>query len=137
MIPHTFKHLNCDRDADEDTIDNLFTVGDIRVGILQIFWSRAPCLPSFFVGIPKQKDIAIYALCANRQRPLAGAAHNAVFNTARRTRSQALYVVPPFVLAYLLLSWAEEKWVEFFSFNVQSQSLSIYMIYSRSISNMP
>jgi ubiquinol-cytochrome c reductase subunit 8 len=36
---------------------------------------------------------------------------NAVFNTARRVRGQILYVAPPFVVAYLLVSWMEEKYV--------------------------
>ncbi|KAN0090082.1 Cytochrome b-c1 complex subunit 8, partial [Hyaloscypha variabilis] len=60
-------------------------------------------------GLPKHKYIAIYTLCANRQRPLAGAMHNAVFNTARRVRGQILYVAPPFVVAYLVLSWMEKE----------------------------
>ncbi|KAE9366322.1 putative ubiquinol-cytochrome C reductase complex subunit UcrQ [Stipitochalara longipes BDJ] len=59
--------------------------------------------------LPKQKYITVYTLCANRQRPLAGAMHNAVFNTARRVRGQILYVAPPFVFAYLLFSWMEKK----------------------------
>ncbi|PMD59869.1 uncharacterized protein K444DRAFT_512063, partial [Hyaloscypha bicolor E] len=61
------------------------------------------------LGLPKQKHITVYTLCANRQRPLAGAVRNAVFNTARRVRGQILYVAPPFVVAYLLFSWMEEK----------------------------
>ncbi|KAL3424260.1 ubiquinol-cytochrome c reductase complex ubiquinone-binding protein [Phlyctema vagabunda] len=60
--------------------------------------------------IPKQKGIAEYRLSSNRQRPLAGAMHNAVFNTARRCRGQFLYVVPPFLVAYLTMTWAEEKY---------------------------
>jgi ubiquinol-cytochrome c reductase subunit 8 len=60
--------------------------------------------------VPKQKAIAIYTLCANRQNPLAGAAHNAVFNTARRCRGQFWFVVPPFVVAYWLMGWAEERY---------------------------
>jgi ubiquinol-cytochrome c reductase subunit 8 len=67
----------------------------------------------FIPGLPKHKYIAIYTLCANRQRPLAGAMHNAVFNTARRVRGQILYVAPPFVVAYLVLSWMEKEYVPY------------------------
>jgi len=59
--------------------------------------------------LPKEKGIVTYTLSSNRQNPLAGAAHNAVFNTARRVRGQVLYVAPPFIAAYLLMSWMEEK----------------------------
>lgn len=41
--------------------------------------------------------------------PLAGARHAAIFNTFRRSKNQFLYVVPPFVLAYMALKWAEER----------------------------
>ncbi|KAL8939250.1 MAG: hypothetical protein Q9211_002832 [Gyalolechia sp. 1 TL-2023] len=57
----------------------------------------------------EQRGIITYALSANRQRPLAGTARAAIFNTYRRSRAQFLYVVPPFALAYLLMNWAIEK----------------------------
>jgi ubiquinol-cytochrome c reductase subunit 8 len=38
---------------------------------------------------------------------------NAVFNTARRVRGQFLYVAPPFIMAYLLISWMEEKYATY------------------------
>ncbi|KAH8145885.1 uncharacterized protein LAJ45_10027 [Morchella importuna] len=60
-------------------------------------------------GSPPQKGVTTYTLSANRQRPLKGAAHAAVFNSWRRFRSQALYVAPPFVVAYLLMDWAEKR----------------------------
>ncbi|KAL9026341.1 MAG: hypothetical protein Q9196_004976, partial [Gyalolechia fulgens] len=63
----------------------------------------------------EQRGIITYALSANRQRPLAGTARAAIFNTYRRSRAQFLYVVPPFALAYLLMNWAIE--------NQQSQKL--------------
>ena len=67
-----------------------------------------PC--SFLrVELPEQKGIITFVLGANRQRPLAGVLHNAFFNTGRRCRGQMLYVVPPFLGAYLLLDWAEKK----------------------------
>lgn len=60
-------------------------------------------------GSQTQKGIITYALSSNRQKPLAGAARNAVFNTYRRCKAQFLYVVPPFAAAYLLMNWAIEK----------------------------
>ncbi|KAL8350134.1 hypothetical protein RB601_001377 [Gaeumannomyces tritici] len=54
----------------------------------------------------KQKGIITYGISPNRQRPLAGAANAAVFNTWRRFRGQVLYVVPPFVAAYYAMQWA-------------------------------
>jgi ubiquinol-cytochrome c reductase subunit 8 len=64
---------------------------------------------SHLIEIPKQRGLVTYSLASNSQRPLAGAMHNAVFNTARRVRGQWLYVAPPFLAAYLLLQWMEEK----------------------------
>ncbi|KAL8810918.1 MAG: hypothetical protein Q9223_007647 [Gallowayella weberi] len=61
------------------------------------------------LGSQKQKGIVTYALSANRQRPLAGAASAAVFNTYRRCKAQFLYVVPPFVFAWWIMAWATEK----------------------------
>ncbi|KAL8747585.1 MAG: hypothetical protein Q9190_000569 [Brigantiaea leucoxantha] len=64
--------------------------------------------PGNFGGRP-QKGIITYTLSANRQRPLAGTMQAAVFNTYRRARSQFLYVVPPFIIAYVAMNWAIEK----------------------------
>jgi len=61
--------------------------------------------------LPKQKGIVAYALSPNRQRPLAHAAYNAIFNTARRMGNQFFYVAPPFIIAFLLLNWAEDRYV--------------------------
>lgn len=63
------------------------------------------------IGSQKQKGIVTYSISANRQRPLAGTAHAAVFNTWRRFRAQALYFIPPFAFAYLAMEWAIEKYV--------------------------
>lgn len=71
-------------------------------------------LNNLSLGLPKQKNITSYTLSATRQRPFAGAFHNAIFNTARRVRGQVLYVAPPFVVAYVLISWMEERCVFFF-----------------------
>jgi len=59
--------------------------------------------------LPKAKGLITYTMSANMQRPLAGALHNAIFNTWRRTMGQVLYVVPPFVVAYFLVDWANER----------------------------
>ena len=63
------------------------------------------------LGGRPQKGIITYTLSANRQRPLAGTMQAAVFNTYRRARSQFLYVVPPFIIAYVAMNWAIEKYV--------------------------
>lgn len=52
-----------------------------------------------------------YGMASNRQNPLAGAAHAAVFNTWRRFSAQVLYVVPPFIAAYYIMNWATERLV--------------------------
>ncbi|AAS52564.1 AEL121Wp [Eremothecium gossypii ATCC 10895] len=52
------------------------------------------------MGSPKQKYITSYAVSPYAQKPLAGIFHNAVFNTFRRVRAQALYVIIPFGLYY-------------------------------------
>lgn len=62
-------------------------------------------------GCPTPQRIASYSLSANRQNPMAGAFHAAIFNTFRRCRHQALYVVPPFLVAYATMNWAVERCV--------------------------
>ncbi|OJD22173.1 hypothetical protein ACJ73_06483 [Blastomyces percursus] len=66
-------------------------------------------------GCPTPQKISTYSLSPNRQRPFAGALYNAIFNTWRRTRNQALYVIPPFVAAYAIINWAQERFVFFWS----------------------
>ncbi|KAI5793163.1 cytochrome b-c1 complex subunit 8 [Geopyxis carbonaria] len=70
-------------------------------GVYLGWWGNFGSLP--------QKGVTDYALSANRQKPLAGAAHNAVFNTWRRFRGSALYVIPPFVAYYFIMDWAEKR----------------------------
>ncbi|RMJ21998.1 Ubiquinol-cytochrome c reductase complex [Aspergillus sp. HF37] len=60
-------------------------------------------------GCPTPQRITTYSLSPNRQRPLAGTFHAAVFNTFRRCRHQVLYVVPPFVAAYAAMNYAVER----------------------------
>jgi ubiquinol-cytochrome c reductase subunit 8 len=56
-----------------------------------------------------QKGIVHYGLAANRQKPLAGVANAAVFNTFRRTRNQILFWAVPMIVAYELMEWATER----------------------------
>ncbi|ORY63018.1 UcrQ family protein [Pseudomassariella vexata] len=60
-------------------------------------------------GGMKQRGIITYGLSANRQNPLAGTAHDAVFNTWRRFSRQVLYVAPPLVFFYYTMEWAIER----------------------------
>lgn len=65
------------------------------------------------IGCPTpHKGVITYTLSPNRQRPLAGAAYNAVFNTWRRFRGQVLYVAPPFIFAYAAMNWAVERYAD-------------------------
>ena len=56
-----------------------------------------------------QKGIIHYGISHNRQRPLAGAFNNAIFNTWRRTRGQFLYFAVPVIIAYETMQWAIER----------------------------
>ena len=60
-------------------------------------------------GSMTQKGVTSYSISPNRQRPLAGTLNAAVFNTWRRFRGQALYVIPPFAIAYFAMGWAIER----------------------------
>lgn len=71
-----------------------------------------PSLPVLCWGhpqLPQQQGIITYQLSSNRLAPLGGAGNAAVFNTFRRSKAQVLYVVPPFVVAWLAMKWAEER----------------------------
>lgn len=48
-------------------------------------------------------------MSSNRQNPLAGTAHAAVFNTFRRTRAQILYWAIPVLIGYETMQWAIER----------------------------
>ncbi|KAL1297219.1 hypothetical protein AAFC00_004785 [Neodothiora populina] len=58
---------------------------------------------------PTQKGLITYAVSPNRQRPLAGNAHAAVFNVFRRTKGQILYWGIPILLGYEIMNWATER----------------------------
>ncbi|KAK3905125.1 cytochrome b-c1 complex subunit 8 [Staphylotrichum tortipilum] len=60
-------------------------------------------------GGMKQKGIITYGIAPNRQNPLAGVAHDAIFNTWRRFSSQVLYWAPAVAGGYYLLNWAVER----------------------------
>jgi hypothetical protein len=58
----------------------------------------------------KQKGIISYGIAPNRQYPLAGAFHDAFFNTWRRFSTQVLYWAPPMIAGYYVLNWAIERY---------------------------
>ncbi|KAH6840683.1 cytochrome b-c1 complex subunit 8 [Chaetomium sp. MPI-CAGE-AT-0009] len=60
-------------------------------------------------GGMKQKGIISYGIAPNRQYPLAGAAHDAFFNTWRRFSGQVLYWAPPMIAGYYIINWAVER----------------------------
>ncbi|KAK8049422.1 hypothetical protein PG994_011152 [Apiospora phragmitis] len=60
-------------------------------------------------GGSKQRGIITYGLSANRQNPLAGTAHAAIFNSWRRFKGQVLYVAPPMIFFYYVMDWAIER----------------------------
>ncbi|RMZ74771.1 hypothetical protein DV737_g5760, partial [Chaetothyriales sp. CBS 132003] len=61
------------------------------------------------LGSQPQKGIVTYSLSSNQQRPLAGTARAAVFNTFRRTSHQIFYWLPPLLVGYAAMEWATEK----------------------------
>jgi ubiquinol-cytochrome c reductase subunit 8 len=58
----------------------------------------------------KQKGIISYGVAPNRQYPLAGAAHDAFFNTWRRFSTQVLYWAPPMIAGYYIVNWAVDRY---------------------------
>lgn len=66
---------------------------------------------TFDAGGAKQKGIITYGLAANRQNPVAGATHDAIFNTFRRTKSQIFYWLPVMAAGYYIMHWATERYV--------------------------
>lgn len=59
------------------------------------------------LGSPPQKGIARYAVSGYAQKPFQGAFHDAIFNTFRRVRSQAFFVVFPITIYYYIWKRAE------------------------------
>ncbi|OTA95599.1 hypothetical protein M434DRAFT_9657 [Hypoxylon sp. CO27-5] len=60
-------------------------------------------------AILPHRGITIYGISANQQNVLAGAGHDAVFNTWRRFRKQVLYWAPPLIIAYYAMDWANKR----------------------------
>ncbi len=58
------------------------------------------------VGSPKQKYIKRYTVSPYAQKPLEGALNNAIFNTYRRVKAQALFVIIPVVSMYYIIERA-------------------------------
>ncbi len=58
----------------------------------------------------KQKGIISYGIAPNRQFPLAGTAHDAIFNTWRRFSTQVLFWAPPMIAGYYLMNWAIDRY---------------------------
>ncbi|CUM66879.1 uncharacterized protein PRCAT00004563001 [Priceomyces carsonii] len=52
------------------------------------------------IGSPKQKYVNIYTVSPYATRPMKDALYNAFFNTFRRTKNQALYVIVPAVIVW-------------------------------------
>jgi len=80
------------------------TIGQTKYSIRRTILIQFPK-----TGSPTQKGIITYGLSNNRQRALAGTAHSAVFNTARRTRAQILYCAIPMLIGYETMQWAIER----------------------------
>ena len=59
------------------------------------------------MGAPTQKYINIYTVTPYATKPLKGNLYNAVFNTFRRTKNQALYVIIPAVIVWNI--WARAR----------------------------
>lgn len=74
-------------------------------------WLEIGGLTHIIAGGPAQKGVVTYGLSLNRQRPLAGALNNAIFNTWRRFSHQVLYFGPPLVLGYYAMNWAVERYI--------------------------
>ncbi|KAI9009371.1 UcrQ family protein [Phycomyces nitens] len=61
------------------------------------------------MGGPTQRGIVTYILSPFEQKPFAGAAYNAVFNTSRRVASQIPYVGVAFGLGFYIYTVANTK----------------------------
>lgn len=81
--------------------------GEIRIRFLLL--SSRTLLNCAIESIP-QKCIVTHGVAANRLDPLAGIWRAAIFNTARRVFGQVLFVAPPFLVAYGLMNWANERY---------------------------
>lgn len=60
------------------------------------------------LGSPAQKYITTYSVSPYATKPFKGAAYNAVFNTFRRTKNQALFVIIPGVIVWNIYAQARD-----------------------------
>ncbi|EGV62116.1 ubiquinol--cytochrome-c reductase subunit 8 [Yamadazyma tenuis] len=59
------------------------------------------------IGGPKQKYVNQYTVTPYATRPLKGNLHKAFFNTFRRVKNQALFVIIPFSIVWSI--WAQAR----------------------------
>lgn len=59
------------------------------------------------IGSPKQKYMTQFTVSPYATKPLKDALYNSVFNTFRRTKNQALYLIIPGVLMWNI--WAKAR----------------------------
>ncbi|KAL0125078.1 hypothetical protein PUN28_004313 [Cardiocondyla obscurior] len=62
-----------------------------------------------FGNLAKVSGIVFFRLSPYEQKAFGGIFKEGIPNTIRRFQSNVFYVVPPFMLTYLVLSWAKEK----------------------------
>lgn len=60
------------------------------------------------IGSPKQKYITTYTVSPYATKPMKGALYNSVFNTFRRVKNQAFFVVVPFFIVGAIWNKAEK-----------------------------
>lgn len=72
-----------------------------------------PRLVTNSLDTPRQRYIVRYGISSGANKPLHGALHNAVFNTFRRVKSQALYVIVPVSIYYYIWTSSSEynRWL--------------------------
>ncbi|KAK0162003.1 hypothetical protein PV327_008384 [Microctonus hyperodae] len=62
-----------------------------------------------FGKLAKIRGIVYFRLSPHEQKPFGGVITHGVPNIIRRMRDQVLRVVPPFIGAYLVYSWANQE----------------------------
>lgn len=60
------------------------------------------------MGSQPQKNVAMYTVSPYATKPLKGALYNSIFNTFRRTKNQALYVIIPGVIVWNVWTTARD-----------------------------
>jgi ubiquinol-cytochrome c reductase subunit 8 len=78
--------------------------------ILQHSWHIGDWGNPYAAGGRGGKGTVTYSLSSNRLNPMAGCLKKGIPNIVRRAKSQVLYVVPPFVVAYYTMQWAIERY---------------------------